>query len=75
MRLIGIYKDSKIFRINNKKINEYYEKKFKTELDEITIIYSINKKNYDIEYIRLFGEKFVKNNKECKIIINNEKKK
>ena len=71
LRLIGIYKDFKIFNINNKIIKEYYEKNDKSELNElneITIIYNINKKSY----IRLFGEEFVKKNKECKIIINNE---
>jgi len=37
-------------------------------LNKITIIYKINKNNK----IRLFGKKFVENNKEnCKIIINN----
>ena len=95
LRLIGIYKDFQIFRINNKIIKEYYEKNNNSELNElneITIIYDIEKlekerserekqKQEERErglgdnkksYIRLFGEEFVKNNKECKIIINNE---
>ena len=47
---------------NNKKSNK--DKK------EISIIYNINNK----EYIRLFGAKFVKNNKNiCKMIIDNKK--
>ena len=38
-------------------------------VDEITIIY----KNFKENEVRLFGEKFVKNNKDnCKIIINNK---
>ena len=56
LRLIGIYKDFKIFRINNKIINEYYSKNDKSELNEITIIYIVNKKDF---YIKLFGEEFV----------------
>ena len=48
---------------NNKKSNK--DKK------EISIIYNINNKEY---IIRLFGAKFVKNNKNiCKMIIDNKK--
>ena len=47
---------------NNKKSNK--------DIQEINIVYNINNK----EIIRLFGDKFVRNNKKiCKMIIDNKK--
>ena len=41
------------------------------DISEINIIYQINKENK--EYIKIFGNKFVENNKNiCKMIIDNK---
>ena len=46
----------------------------KENISEISIIYNINKKNEENDdNIRIFGEEFVKNNKnKCKMIIDNK---
>ena len=48
----------------------FKKKKIQTPLNQMTIIYKINPKN---PRIKLFGHKFVENNKnKCKIIINDK---
>ena len=71
-KLIGIYnKDLKIIKLNNI-INKYNEIDNNIKLNGMTIRYKLN--NND-KRIKLFGEEFVKNNKErCKMIINNKEK-
>ena len=64
-KLIGIHKGNNI----NKGIFIKYEINIKNEMK---IIYS---NQFNEEYIQIFGDKFVKNNKEkCKIIIDNKEK-
>jgi len=65
--------------INNKiiKIINIYNKMINKDISEINLIYDINKKNKKIEKdedaINIFGEEFVKNNKNiCKMIIDDE---
>ena len=55
--------------MNKNKI--YIKKMSETDISEINLIYDINKDNK--EYIKIFGNEFVKNNKNiCKMIINNK---
>ena len=50
-------------------VNNSNNKNYNKDLKEINIIYNINNK----EYIRLFGDQFVENNKNiCKMIIDNK---
>ena len=64
--------------INNKiiKILNIYNKMMNKDISEINIIYDISKKDKKIENedtINIFGDEFVKNNKNiCKMIIDNE---
>ena len=45
----------------------------KEETSKITIVYDVNKYNEEYEDINIFGEEFVKNNKNiCKMIINDK---
>ena len=45
----------------------------KEDISIINIIYNINEKDKEYEYINIFGSEFVKNNINiCKIIIDNK---
>ena len=64
--------------VNNKinKIINIYNKMINKDISEINIIYNISKKDKNIEKedtINIFGDEFVKNNKNiCKMIIDDE---
>ena len=57
--------------VETKKENEITPGNIEKKLNRITIAYKVEKKE---EYIKLFGSKFVENNKNnCYLIINGEK--
>ena len=67
----GLYSNIKDNKINNI-INKYKEKDNNNKLNEMTIRYKINDND---KIIKLFGEEFVKNNKERQmmgVVINGQ---
>ena len=66
----GIFIKNIISEFNRKNNNNSIINKFETKVNEITILYKINKGD---KRIKIFGRKFIENNKDkCKIIINNK---
>jgi len=66
-------KENILVNINEKTREKYYNKLRKFMNNEMEILYQLNENNFSDGYINLFGNNFVKNNKDnCLLIINNK---